>query len=205
MLFRSVAVANPTPRANYVVLTSRTGIPDAPDTAKRDAMYMAATGLNYADYLKESRTVSEVVGQSMSHIHDATPDTQLAAGDWIVSRRMKTTEGKNGELSDLNHKLRLPLMTENVKEGRLKGWSYSHLVLAGGSSLPWDATDSRVYKDMASAVAGNGGGGAGANAAMMRFAKMFPTLNWAKYQEDGREFAKLVRTDTYVVVAVHRP
>ncbi len=201
---RSVQFANPTPRANYAVITLRTGITDAPDTAKRDAMYLAATGLNYADYLKESRTMSEVVGTSMSHLHDSTPDLQLSAGDWIVSRRMKTTEGKNGDLSDLNHKIRLPLMTETVKEGRLKGWAYGHLVLAGGSSLPWDATDTRVYKDMASAV-GAGGDGAGANAAMMRFAKMFPTLSWTKYQEDGREFAKLVRTDTHIVVVAHRP
>lgn len=149
--------------------------------------------------------MSEVVGSSMSHLHDSTPDLQLAEGDWIVSRRLKTAEGKNTELADLNHKIRLPLMTENVKDGRIKGWAFSHLVLAGGSSLPWDATDTRVHKDMASAVAASGGGGAGANAAMMRFAKMFPTLSYTKYQEDARQFGKLVRTDTHVVVVAHRP
>ena len=203
---RSVAFANPTPRANYVVVTLRNGVPEAPDTAKRDAMYLAATGMNYAGFLTQSRTMSEVVGQTMSHLHDATPDLQLSAGDVIVLRRMKTAEGKNAELADLNRKIRLPLMTENAKEGRLKGWAYGHLVLAGGSSLPWDATDSRVYKDLASAVGGQGGGGGGnANAAMARFVKMFPNLSYAKYQEDGRDLAKLIRMDTHFVVVAHRP
>ncbi len=201
---RSVAFANPTPRANYAMVTLRTGIAGAPDTAKRDAEYLAATGMNYAGYLTQSRTMSEVVGQTMSHLHDSTPDLQLSAGDVIVSRRMKTAEGKNTELADLNRKIRLSLMTENVKEGRLKGWAFGHLVLAGGTSLPWDATDTRVYKDLASAVGGPGGGG-NANAAMALFVKMFPNLSYAKYQEDGRDLAKLVRMDTHFVVVSHRP
>ncbi len=199
---RRVVYANPIPRANFVILTSRNGAPVAPDSAKRDELYRAATGMDYAGYLAQARAISEVVGQTLTHLHDST-NFQASEGDVIVSRRLKTAEGKNTDLSALMRTMRLPIMTERVKDGAMKGWSFSHLALAGGSALPWDATETRIYKDIASALSGTGPGNN--NAAMPLFTKLFPDKSYTRYLDDAREFGKLVRTDTYVVVAAFRP
>ena len=198
---RRVVYANPIPRANFVILTSRNGAPVDADPAKRDEVYRVATGMNYAGYLAQALTMSEVTGQTLTHLHDST-NPQLSEGDVIVARRLKTAEGKNTDLSALMRTIRLPIMTERVTAGAMKGWAFSHLALAGGSALPYDATETRMYKDIASAV---GGAAANNSGAMTLFTKMFPDKSYTRYLDDAREFAKLVRTETYRVVVAFRP
>ena len=198
---RRVVYANPIPRANFVILTTRRGAPVDADPAKRDEIYRAATGMNYAGYLVQARAMSEVVGQTLTHVHDST-DIQAEEGDVIVSRRLKTTEGKTADLNAFMRTMRLPIVTEGVKQGAMKGWVYSHLALAGGSALPWDSSATTYYKDIASAL---GGGAAGNSAGMALFTKLFPDKSYTRYVEDMRDLAKLVRTDTYRVVVALRP
>lgn len=199
---RRVVFANPIPRANFVILTQRNGAPVDADPAKRDELYRAATGMNYAGFIAQARTTSELVGTTMTHLHDST-NIQLSEGDVIVARRLKTAEGKLTDLSTLMHTIRLPIMTEHVKAGDMKGWAFSHLAMAGGSALPYDATETRIYKDIASAL---GGGGPGNNtAAMALFTKLFPDRNYTRYLDDSRDLAKLIRTETSRVVVAFRP
>lgn len=195
---RRVAFANPTPRANFVIMTSFDGYPSEVDPAKRDEVYRSAVGMNYADYLGKARVLSEVVGTTLAHVHDVTEGYQTAENDIIVARRLKTAPGKTTDLNALEHDFRLPMMTERQKSGAIKGWAYSHLALAGGSTLPWDSTESVIYKDLASALAGRDGG------AMAQFSKLFPNKSYMRYVEDGRSLSTLVRTDVYRVVTVLR-
>jgi len=198
---RRIAFANPIPRANYVILTQRNGPPVDPDPAKRDEAYRTATGMNYAAYMVQARAMGELVGQTLTHVHDST-EFRSSEGDVVVSRRLKTAEGKTGDLSTLMRTMRLPMMTERVKAGEVKGWVFSHLALSGGSALPWDSTETRVFKDVASALAGNAGNNA---AGATLFAKLFPDKNYTRYVDDSRDLAKLVRTDIYRVVMVVNP
>jgi hypothetical protein len=195
---RAVYGGYPAPRANYIIVTQMSGPPAELDVAKRDALYRATIGMTYAEYMQKVRPTGEVVGSTLSHVHNVTPDYQLAEGDVVLARRLKTTDGKTQELSTLNTTLRLPLMTERVKSGNLKGWAFSHLTFPNGTALAYDATEILVFKDMATAV-GNGGGGNGNNA-MNAFIKLFPNGNYNKYRDDQRECAKLIRTDVYRVV-----
>lgn len=197
-VLQAVFPGDPAPRANFIRSVVNVGAPGEPDVAKRDETYRASTGMSYADYLKMVRTMSEVVGTTISHVHDTTDGYTLAAGDYIVRRRLKVAEGKTQDLNNLMRNTRLKLTNDRVKEGNIKGWSFSHLSFPTGSALPWDATEVFVHKDLASAMAGPGQGG---GPAAGRYLKLFPNGNYARFIEDARETSKIVRTDLYRVIA----
>jgi hypothetical protein len=191
---------DPAPRANYVIVAVANETPSEPDAGKRDEMYRAAAGMTYADYMQNVRSMSSAVGTTLWHVHDLTPDYGLAEGDYISTSRLKTAEGKGQELTELMRDVRLAMATERVKAGSQKGWAFSHLAFPTGTSLPFDAATNTVYKDLASAVGGGGGGGGAA----ALFAKLFPNKNYARYLDDSRELAKVVRTDLYRVAVAYR-
>lgn len=197
-LLQAVYSGDPAPRANFILSFVNVGATADPDPAKRDAMYREAAGVTYADYMKNVRTMSETVGTTISHIHDTTDGYSLAEGDYIVRRRLKVAEGKTQDLNNLMRNTRLKLTNDRVKDGNIKGWSFSHLSFPTGSALPWDATEVFVHKDLAGALAGPGQGG---GPAAGRYLKLFPNGNYARFIEDVRETSKIVRTDLYRVVA----
>jgi hypothetical protein len=188
------------PESNYVIVASMNGAPAEPDPVKRDAMYRAAIDMSYADYMQRVRALSQVVGNVLAHVHDMTPDYSVNEGDVVLSRRIKVADGKLGDLSDLNHNQKLAIMTERVKSGDIKGWAFSHLSSPTGSEMPFDATETLVFKDMASALARS----ARDNSGMTLFAKLFPTKSFTRYVEDQRAYGKVMRVDSYRVVAAVR-
>ena len=197
----------PLPEANMVLLVNMNGAPQDVDTAKRDAIYKEAIGMSYNDFLQKVYSMSQVVGSTLSHVHHVTPDYQAAEGDIVVARRLKTAEGKSTDLANLNRDVRFPIATERAKSGAIKGWAFSHLAFPNGASLEWDATDTMFYKDLSSAfpqAPGAGGGGGGGLGGMALFTKMFPNRSFVRYQDDLRDFSKVVRTDMYRVISVIR-
>ena len=201
-LLRAVYAGDPAQQANYMIASASMGAPVEPDAAKRDELSRSSTGMSYADYMQLVRTMSDTVGTTLSHLHDTTPGYALAEGDYVVVRRLKVGTGKLQSLSDLNHTVRLPLAAERVKSGDMKGWTFSHLSFPTGSSLPYDATEALVFKDLAGALA-NGGAGTG-SAAAASFAKMFPDKSYTGYIDTLRETSTIMRTDLYRVAAVYQ-
>ena len=196
---RAVYSGYPAPEANYTITTNMNTAPGEPNTAKRDALIRSVTDLTYPVYMEKVRALSQLVGNTLSHVHDVTPGMELNEGDVVVARRLKVASGKLSELSTANSSVRLAIMTERVKAGDLKGWSFSHLSF-GGSELAWDANENMFYKDMASALQQNT-----PNSGMAIFAKLFPDRNFTRYVEEQRESSKLVRTDVYrVLVSLHQ-
>lgn len=189
------------PASNYLILTAMQGPPGTPNPTKRDEVYRGATGLTYAQYQQKVRGMSELVGTALFHVHDMTPGYQTDEGDIVVARRLKTAPGKNQEYNQFIRNMRLPLVTERAKIGQIKGFVFSHPAFGAGTSQEWDATESLVYKDLASALPGPTPSGA------MRelFAKVHPGKDLAEFQKNQREMATLVRTDVYRVVVVIRP
>lgn len=200
-LLRAVYAGDPAQEANYLIASVTTGAPEEQEPAKRDEITKSATGMNYAGYMEHVRTMSDTVGTTLSHIHQTTPGYALAEGDYVVLRRLKTTPGRQQAMNELYRDIRLPLVSERVAAGAMKGWSYSHLSFPTGTGLPYDATEATIYKDLASAV-GGGGGGTGSTAAA-RFAKQFPDKNYTSYTDTLREGSTIVRMDLYRVVAVY--
>ena len=187
------------PEANFVIISGGIGAPKDPDPAKRDSLYRSASGLGYDDYMKKARSLSDLVGQTLTHVHDRTEGYNMEVGDYSVSTRLKIHDGKLNDLSAFMKEFRLPLAAERVKQGQMKGWSYSHLAFAGGS---FDASETSFYKDLASAVQSGGGNSA---ASMTRFAKVFPDKDYVRYVNDRRELATVVKTEVYrVVIAVRK-
>ena len=205
-LLRAVYAGDPAQEANYMLATVSTGPPVELDAAKRDEMSRSSTGMSYPDYMQLVRTMSDTVGTTLSHLHDVTPGYALAEDDYVVVRRLKFGPGKQQGVAELYRTVRLPMATEQVKAGNLKGWSFSHLTFPGGSSLPYEGTEVMVYKDLASAVGGPGtatstGTGLGGAAG---FAKLFPSRNYASYNDTLHETSTNVRTDLYRVVAAYQ-
>ncbi len=187
--------------ANFVIVSASNGIQATPDPAKRDELYRAASGMDYASYMQTVSGMSEQVGSTLAHIHHITDGYALAEGDIMISSRFKVAAGRSTELNALAKDIQFPLAAERVKTGGIvKGWAYGHLTLPRGNSLPWDTTITMIYKNLADAVATNNGGGAAA-----AFAKMFPTKNYLNYMDSLREISKLVKSDTYRVVVSIRP
>ena len=206
------------PPANFVLVSVTNGAPAELDPAKRDEVYRKATGVSYADYIAKARELSTVTGSTLSHVHERTPDYQSAEGDYIVMSRIKVNPTRSQDLNEVNRTMRLPLNTQRVKDGALKGWSFSHLVFPAGNSLPWTATETTLHKDLANAVGGPGtgaggggggggggamglGGGGGANAAY--FAKVLPNANYTQFLDVVRDGRTVVRRDLYRVVAAY--
>lgn len=199
-LLQAVYPGDPAPETNFMIASARGGAPTDPDPAKRDEQTRASTGMTYVQYMQKVRTMSRTVGQTLSHLHEATPGFALSEGDYVVVRRLKVSPGKTQEVSDLMRDVQYPLAADGVKAGRFKGWSFSHLSFPTGSSLPYDATAVWVHKDLASAVAGMGPN----NGAAARFAEVLPGKNYSNYLDSLRENSKVVRTDLYRVVAAYR-
>ena len=196
-VLQAVYPGDPAPAANFLIANVTNGAPPDPDPAKRDELYRSATGMAYADYMQKFRTMGENVGSTISHIHNTTDGYGLIEGDYIVLQRLKTTESKNTELSDLMRDFRLPMANDRVKAGGdFKGWSFSHLTFPTGRSLVYDATDVAVFKTLAGALGGPGTGGGGAAA----FAKHFPNKNYTAFVDAGRETSRLVRRELFRVV-----
>ena len=203
-LRRAVYAGDPLPAANFLIVTGTIGAPEEPDPAKRDELYRAASGMTYTEYMQKVRAMSETVGTTLSHTHHLTPGYKLAAGDYMLSTRLKAAEGKTTDLYNLMRDIQFPLAAERVKAGRnLKGWAFGHLVFPSGNSLRYDATVTSVYKDLASAVGGPGTGGGAA--AMANFAKLFPDRSYTRYTDDARAFSKVVRTELFRVVVAVQP
>ena len=190
------------PQANFVLVTVTNGPPTDPDPAKRDELYRRAIGMPYADYIAKAREFSAITGSTLSHVHEMTPDYQASEGDYLVVQRIKIAENRNQDLTTLNREVRLPLNTERVKNGAIKGWTSGHLVFPSGTSLPWTATETTLHKNLASAVGGGAGGGLG-NPAV--FAKVLPNRSYTQSVDRLREARTVVRTELYrVVVAIRR-
>ena len=200
-VLQAVYPGDPAPAANFILGSTTNKPPAEPDPGKRDEMYRAAVGMNYADYITKVRTMSEPVGSTLSHLHDTTAGYTVSEGDYLVIRRLKTSQNKTQEVNAMMRDTRLPLNDERVKGGAIKGWSFSHLTFPTGTALPYNATEVTVFKDLASAVAGSGGGG---NGAMASFAKLFPTKSYTGYVDSSRDDIRVVRTELYRVVAAYR-
>jgi hypothetical protein len=200
-LLEAVYPGDPAPRATHLIASVTNGAPAEPDPAKRDEMFRSAAGVSYDDYMKNVRSMSETIGNTIAHIHDTTDGYSLAAGDYVSVRRVKIAEGKNADYYALMRETRLKLTNDRVKEGNLKGWSFSHLSFPTGSSLPWDAAEAFVVKDLEGALAAQGGGAGGG--VVQRFMKLFPNRNYVQFVNDLRETSKIVRTDLYRVVAAY--
>lgn len=200
-LRRVVYPGDPAPRANFLIAAVGNGAPQEPDLAKRDEMYRAASGMTYAEYMQQVRSMSTQVGSTLWHVHHITPTYSLAEGDYVVANRLKTAEGKNAELNELMRDVRMVMATERIKAGTQKGWAFSHISFPSGSALPYDATVSTVYKDLAGTLGGGGGGGG----AVALFTKLFPNKNYTRYIDDSREAAKTVRTELYRVAVAIQP
>ena len=202
-LRQQLFAGNPAPEANYFILIGWEGAPTLMDPAKRDELYKAATGMTYAQQQEKLAGMREVVGSAISHLHDTVG--QVEQGDIVVVQRYKTAPGRTAELSALMHDFRLPMITERMKgDGGPKFWAFSHLALAAGSSEVWDATITRGYKTLDAALSGTGAG-TNPNAAAMQFAKLFPTKSYTTYQNEFREHATLVRTETHSIAVMIRP
>ena len=196
-VLQAVYPGDPAPAANFLIASVTNGAPPDPDDAKRDELYRTATGMVYADYMQKFRTMGDNVGSTISHVHNTTDGYSLSPGDYLVLNRLKTTEGKNTELSDLMRDFRLPMANERAKAGGdFKGWSFSHLTFPGGRSLPYDASEVSVFKTLAAALGGAGTGGG----AMATFAKHFPNKSYTGFVDAGRESSRLVRHELYRVV-----
>ena len=198
-LRKAAYAGDPAPQANFVIVAAGKGAPKDPDPAKRDELYRTASGMNYAQYMAKVRTMSEQVGQTMSHIHHRTDNYTSMEGDAVVVTRLKIAEGKSiNDLSDFERDFRFPLAAATVKEGGSRGWSFGHMAFPG-TALRYDATEAVVYKDLASAMGNRQG------AAPAAFAKAFPTKDYVRYVNDRRALSHVVRTDVYRVVVAHRP
>ena len=202
-LRQQLFAGNPAPEANYFILIGWEGAPTLMEPAKRDELYKAATGMTYAQQQEKLAGMREVVGSRISHLHDTVG--QMEQGDIVVAQRYKIAPGHTTELSALMHDFRLPMMTESIKgDGALKFWAFSHLALAGGSSEAWDGTITRGYKTLDAALGATGNQG-NPNGPAMRFAKLFPTKSYTDYQNEFREFATLVHTETHSIAVMIRP
>lgn len=200
-LLRLVYPGDPAPEANFLISTVRMGAPSDSDEAQRDEATRASTGMSYADYMKTVRTMSDPVGSTLSHVHESTDGYALAAGDYAVVRRIKVTQGKLNELSSFNRGSRLALANEGVKSGAMKGWVFMHQSFPTGASLPFDAVEASIYKDLASALSAQGPAASAQAAA--RFAKAVPSQSYAAYIDKMRELSRVVRTDLYRVVVTY--
>ncbi len=197
-LRRAIYAGDPAPSANFVIIAAGNGAPKDPDPVKRDELYRAASNMSYAEYMQKVRSMSEQIGQTISHVHHRTENYVTVEGDIVVATRLKAAEGKVAEFSDFEKNFRFPAAAARVQDGKAKGWSYSHNSFPG-SSLRYDATEAAVYKDMASAMQINTG------TAMAAFAKVFPGKDYARYVSDRRDLSKVVRTDVYRIMVSHRP
>ncbi len=200
-LLRNVYTGDPAAEANYLLASAMRGAPAEPDQALNEKVAREAAGISYADYMQKIRSMSVPLGTTLSHMHHATEGYGPVEGDYVVVRRLKALENQRTTMLDLARDRQFPLAQERVKEGANKGWSFSHLAFPTGDSTAYDATEVRVYKDLASAVSGTGGGG---NGAAMRFAKQFPDKSYTGYIDALRSSSKVVRTDLYRVVVSYR-
>ena len=200
-LLRNVYGGDPAAEANYLIASVSKGAPAEPDQAQNDKVARESAGISYADYMQKIRSMSVPLGNTLSHMHHATEGYGPVEGDYVVVRRLKALDNQRQNMLDLARDMQFPLAQERVKEGASQGWSFSHLVFPTGDSTAYDATEVRVFKDLASAVAGTGGGG---NGAAMRFAKVFPDKSYTGYVDALRTSSKVVRTDLYRVVVSYR-
>ncbi len=200
-LLRNVYAGDPAAEANYLLATAVKGAPVEPDQAMNEKVARESAGISYADYMKNIRGMSVQVGNTLSHMHHTTEGYGPAEGDYVVVRRLKALDNQRQSMLDLARDMQFPLAQERVKDGAAKGWSFSHLVFPTGDANAYDATEVRVYKDLASAVSGAGGAG---NGAAMRFAKQFPDKSYTGFVDALRASSKVVRTDLYRVVVSYR-
>ena len=200
-LLRNVYAGDPAAEANYLLASAVKGAPAEPDQALNEKVARESAGISHADYMQKIRGMSVTVGNTLSHMHHATEGYGPAEGDYVVVRRLKALDNQRQTMLDLARDMQFPLAQERVKDGATKGWSFSHLAFPTGDSNAYDATEVRVYKDLASAVTGAGGAG---NGAAMRFAKVFPDKSYTGYIDALRASSKVVRTDLYRVVVSYR-
>ena len=200
-LLRNVYAGDPAADANYLIASVSKGAPAEPDQAQNDKVARESAGISYADYMQKIRSMSVPLGNTLSHMHHATEGYGPVEGDYVVVRRLKALDNQRQNMLDLARDMQFPLAQERLKEGANKGWSFSHLAFPTGDSTTYDATEVRVFKDLASAVSGSGGGG---NGAAMRFAKVFPGKSYTGYVDALRASSKVVRTDLYRVVVSYR-
>ena len=200
-LLRNVYAGDPAADANYLIASVSKGAPVEPDQAMNDKVARESAGISYADYMQKIRSMSVPLGNTLSHMHHATEGYGPVEGDYVVVRRLKALDNQRQNMLDLARDMQFPLAQERLKEGANKGWSFSHLAFPTGDSTTYDATEVRVFKDLASAVSGSGGGG---NGAAMRFAKVFPGKSYTGYVDALRASSKVVRTDLYRVVVSYR-
>lgn len=193
-----------TPSANVTLYTisAYDGAPSLPDPSKRDAIYRAAIGKTYSEYMAGVRAMRTSFGQSVIHVHNMAEGSNSAEGDYVAYTRLKAAEGKQTDLYDQMREFGLPLANHRVKDGQIKAWSFSHYSFPSGSSRPYDATIATTYKDMTGALAGAGGGG---TAGAARFAKVFPDKSYVAYVDAQRENAKVVLRELRLIRVVIRP
>lgn len=201
-LLRNVYPGDSGVEVDHLISVTSTGAPSEPNQEMNQKVAQEAAGMSYADYMGKVRAMTDQVGQTLSHVHHTALAAPLAEGDYVVVRRLKYHERQRQTALDLVRDVMFPLVEAQVNSGgSLKGWSYSHLAFPMGEALPYDAAESRVYKDLASAVSGSTGGTG--SAAANRFAKKFPEKSYTAYIDSLRASSKIVRTDVYRVVAVY--
>lgn len=200
-LLRNVYPGDAGVEVDHLISVTTSGAPSEPNPELNQRIAREAAGMSYADYMARVRSMTNQVGQILSHIHHMTAAAPIAEGDYVVVRRLKTRENQAQALYALARERMLPLAEEQVKAGgTFKAWSFAHVSFPTGESTSFDATESRAFKDLASAVASTGGAG---SSAATRFAKKFPDQSYTAYIDSFRGAAKIVRTEVYRVVAVY--
>ena len=189
---------------NYVQVTTFDGPPSpelSPDA--RDQMYRRVIGMSYQDYQKKL-TSYLVSGDSVLSRIEASAGTQpVAVGNLVSVSRWKVSSGRANDYGDFVKAEVLPLDAEGVKEGVFQSWSASRTIFPSGDDVPYDATTSSVYKDMAQVLAPpSANPNQGAPAA---FAKIFPNKSYTAYVQEGQGLRRLVRRELWRVVAVAGP
>lgn len=187
----------PSQEANFVLALNFSG-PVSWPTGWQDA-FRLDYGATFQDYLERSYQFATPVGSMMVHLHHSVSATPPQEGEVVVFDRIKFKRTPQ-EYFALMRDTGFPLAQQRVKDGGLLGWTFSHAQFPSGSSLPYEGTILRRYKDLASATgqANNPGGGAAL------FAKVFPKRSYIEYIDKLRESSEVIRRDVETIVAVFR-
>ena len=190
----------PTPVGRYRIVTIRDGYAEL-NTQNLAAVSQAATGMSYDDYLKKAASLRRRVGQSLRvRVASTSGDKQLvlAEGDIIGSELMKIAPDRSADYYSLEENDWLPVHRQRVTNGAIKGWSVWSFRSPAGAARPYDAMTTAVYKNLESAMAGQG--------YPALFAKVHPNKNYAAISDRGRTVRTIVRQDLWRVIwAVSRP
>ena len=189
---------------NYIQVINYDGAPPADQTPEaRDQMYRKATGMAYSDFQKKLASFTTSSSSVFSRIDATVQGPPPAVGNYIRVVRWKVTTGRDADYTNYIKKMTQPMVADGAKQGVFLSWSATRVIFPSGEDVPFDATTSFTYKDMASVVPSTPAvPGQGAPAS---FAKVFPDQTYSSYVDEGRQLRHQVRQELLRVVAATGP